>query len=99
MVLTRKHSCFAGLLKVAQKRPSREIVQKSVNAHLIPIIIKKLHVVKVVKLKFPCLFQSSTSVLYMSHVMGKPFFCIFEDRGADQLCGHRTADQRLCFRR
>ena len=29
--------------------------------------------------------------------MRKPAFCIYENKGADQLCGHRTADQRLCF--
>ena len=29
--------------------------------------------------------------------MRKPAFCIFENKGADQLCGDRTADQRLCF--
>ena len=30
--------------------------------------------------------------------MRKPFFCICENKAADQLCGNRTADQRLCFR-
>ena len=25
------------------------------------------------------------------------FFCIYEDKDADQLCGNRTVDQRLCF--
>ena len=30
--------------------------------------------------------------------MRKPAFCICENKGADQLCGNRTADQRLCFR-
>ena len=29
--------------------------------------------------------------------MRKPTFCIFETKGADQLCGNRAADQRLCF--
>ena len=29
--------------------------------------------------------------------MRKPDFCIFENKDADQLCGYRTADQRLCF--
>ena len=36
--------------------------------------------------------------LHMSCVMRKPDFCICENKGADQLCGNRTADQRLCFR-
>ena len=27
----------------------------------------------------------------------KPGFCICEYKGADQLCGNRTDDQRLCF--
>ena len=30
--------------------------------------------------------------------MRKPGSCICENKGADQLCGNRTADQRLCFR-
>ena len=34
---------------------------------------------------------------YVSHIMRKPAFCICENKGADQLCGNRTADQRLCF--
>ena len=29
--------------------------------------------------------------------MRKPAFCICENKDADQLCGNRTADQRLCF--
>ena len=30
--------------------------------------------------------------------MRKPTFCICENKDADQLCGNREADQRLCFR-
>ena len=30
--------------------------------------------------------------------MRNPNSCICENKGADQLCGNRTADQRLCFR-
>ena len=33
-----------------------------------------------------------------SRLMGKPSICICENKGADQLCGDREADQRLCFR-
>ena len=29
--------------------------------------------------------------------MRKPTFCICENKDADQLCGNREADQRLCF--
>ena len=29
--------------------------------------------------------------------MRKPFFCTCENKDADQLCGYREADQRLCF--
>ena len=29
--------------------------------------------------------------------MRKPGFGICENKGADQLCGNRTTDQRLCF--
>ena len=28
----------------------------------------------------------------------KTSFCIIENKAADQLCGNRTTDQRLCFR-
>ena len=35
---------------------------------------------------------------HMSLVMRKPAFCICETKDADQLCGYRKADQRLCFR-
>ena len=30
--------------------------------------------------------------------MRKPAFCICENEGADLLCDHDPADQRLCFR-
>ena len=30
--------------------------------------------------------------------MGKPAFCTYENKDADQLRGDRKADQRLCFR-
>ena len=30
--------------------------------------------------------------------MGKPDFCLCENKGADQLCSNCTTDQRLCFR-
>ena len=30
--------------------------------------------------------------------MRKPAFCICKNKDADQLCGNRKADQRLCFR-
>ena len=36
--------------------------------------------------------------LYISLVMRKPVFGICENKDADQLCGNRTADRRLCFR-
>ena len=32
-----------------------------------------------------------------SRVMRKPAFCICENKGADQRCGNRAADQHLCF--
>ena len=34
----------------------------------------------------------------LSRLMGKPTISIGENKGADQLRGHREADQRLCFR-
>ena len=34
----------------------------------------------------------------MSRVMRKPDFCLYENKGADQLYSNCTADQRLCFR-
>ena len=34
----------------------------------------------------------------LSPVMRKPVFCIYENKDADQLRGHREADKHLCFR-
>ena len=34
----------------------------------------------------------------MSHTVRKPDFCLCKNKGADQLCSNRTADERLCFR-
>ena len=34
----------------------------------------------------------------LSHVVRKPAFSIRENKDADQLCGNRETDQRLCFR-
>ena len=34
----------------------------------------------------------------MRIVMRKPAFCICENKAADQMCGNRTANQRLCIR-
>ena len=39
-----------------------------------------------------------TTIIYMSRVIGKPVFCICENKDADQLRGNREADQQLCFR-
>ena len=36
--------------------------------------------------------------LKMRLVMRNPAFCICENKDADQLCGNREAEQRLCFR-
>ena len=33
----------------------------------------------------------------MSSVIRKPAFCIYENKGADQLCGKSAADQHLYF--
>ena len=38
------------------------------------------------------------SIDHLSLVMRKPFFCICENKGADQLRSNCAADQRLCFR-
>ena len=35
---------------------------------------------------------------HLSRVVRKRAFCICENKDADQLCGDREADQRLCFR-
>ena len=37
-------------------------------------------------------------MFHMSRVMRKPDFCIYENKGADQLRGNCEADQHLCFR-
>ena len=41
--------------------------------------------------------RTSKSTKNMSHFMSKPIFCICRNKGTDQLCGYREADQRLCF--
>ena len=40
---------------------------------------------------------SHDKALNMSSVMGKPTFCICENKDADQLRSNREADQPLCF--
>ena len=42
--------------------------------------------------------ESSHVCTYLSRVVRKPFFCICENKDADQLRSNREADQRLCFR-
>ena len=49
------------------------------------------------RLEIPYL-RSRGIELYMSLVMRKPFFCICENKDADQLRGNRKADQPPCFR-
>ena len=46
---------------------------------------------------YECSFQSPHHD-HMSRVVRKPDFCICENKDADQLCGYREANQRLCFR-
>ena len=35
---------------------------------------------------------------YLSQYIRKPTICICENKGADQFCGYREANQCLCFR-
>ena len=49
-------------------------------------------------LESACRIVCSTLVHNLSLVVRKPVFCICESKDEDQLCGNRTADQRLCFR-
>ena len=43
--------------------------------------------------------QTNKQTMYnMSCLMGKPTICLGENKNADQVCGNREADQRLCFR-
>ena len=35
---------------------------------------------------------------YLSRIVRKPNFCLYENKGADQLCSNCESDQRLCFR-
>ena len=51
-----------------------------------------------VKLVRNCINTSTVQYHYMSHVMRKPAFCIYENKGADQLRGKHSADHHLCFR-
>ena len=50
--------------------------------------------------QFSTNFDCKPSILLIayrnkSRAMRNPAFCICENQGADQLCGNRTADQRL----
>ena len=45
-----------------------------------------------------CMSANVRTYIHMSRLMGKPTICIGENKDADQLCGNREADQRLCFR-
>ena len=47
---------------------------------------------------FFCCTMSDRCCNYLRLVMRKLVFCICKNKDADQLCGKRTADQRLCFR-
>ena len=42
--------------------------------------------------------KNENRLIQMSRDVRKPDFCICENKAADQLCGNRTTDQRLCFR-
>ena len=44
------------------------------------------------------LIACDIGIYVMRLVVRKPAFCIWENKEADQLCGDREADQRLCFR-
>ena len=45
----------------------------------------------------PLLYSKTQGLQGLSRDVRKPDFCICENKAADQLCGNRTADQRLCF--
>ena len=42
--------------------------------------------------------QKLVPFYHMSHIMRKPYFCLCENKDADQLHSNCEADQRLCFR-
>ena len=63
------------------------------------ILTKVLHIYKLgsrgsIIISWAC---KKAVIRYMSPVIRKPAFCICENKDADQLCGNREADQRLCF--
>ena len=45
-----------------------------------------------------CRITTTPIYIEMSHVMRKSAFCIYENKGSDQLRSNCAADQRLCFR-
>ena len=81
----------------------------SQNFHRISADGKKYHTLLTTKneLRYPCsiaymekeatLIVDSYNINNLSRVVRKPAFCICENKDADQLCGKREADQRLCF--
>ena len=42
--------------------------------------------------------DSNKDLTHLSRIMGKPTFCICENKDADRFRSNREADQRLCFR-
>ena len=67
-----------------------------VQPDLCQILSETPNIVKTCPCNVTC--NPLTPHFYMSLVMRKPAFCICENKDAEQLCGNREADQRLCFR-
>ena len=57
------------------------------------IVVKKRYVEY-----FAVLCGSKTTNKSFDPPHGKPDYCLYENKRADQLCSNCTADQRLCFR-
>ena len=74
--------------------PFNEFYDGPINRHALTTC---RHIMKIM-LTCPYNVDPLTLHFYMSLVVRKPDFCIYEIKDADQLRGNRKADQRLCFR-
>ena len=82
----------SGSVFMQQKTFAKEGGSDAVHVNVLVMLLVRLYG------DVPDSSQKSLKGFYMTRVMRKPTLCICENKDADQLCGNRTADQRLCFR-
>ena len=101
-VITQLGSAFAFTIQIVQSLFFLSLKFQS-SSYLLSLYIQAcVNIVRNYEGRLCC--ESSYKLLVsmmqlpMSRDVRKPDFCICENKAADQLCGNRTTDQRLCFR-